>query len=294
VAELRAGLGERGPADVRGAAGPARPAGGRALRTGGGPPIADLDTPPNVAPAQRQAGLRLLDTLNRADLAANQGDSSLAARVRSYELAARMQVAVPAATDLGREPEAVRRLYGLDDPVTAGMGRNCLLARRLVERGVRFVQLYHGGAFGAPRINWDAHENVLDNHAKQAATLDRPLAGLVRDLKQRGLLDDTLVIWSTEFGRTPITQGIGAKGRDHHPHAFTVWLAGGGVKPGYAHGASDEVGYFAAEDVVTVYDLHATVLHLLGIDHKRLTFYHNGTQRRLTDVHGEVVRKLIA
>ena len=154
---------------------------------------------------------------------------------------------------------------------------------------MRFVQLYNGGAFGSPRINWDAHEDLVDNHARQAAILDRPAAGLLQDLKRRGMLQDTLLLWTTEFGRTPITQGVGAKGRDHHPHVFTVWMAGGGLKPGFGYGASDEVGYYPANNPVQVYDLHATVLRLLGLDHKRLTFYHNGIRRRLTDVHGEVV-----
>src|SRR5262249_14354158 len=161
-------------------------------------------------------------------------------------------------------------------------------------RGVRFVQLYHGGAFGAPRINWDAHEDVADNHGKQAAILDRPLAGLLRDLKARGLLDDTLVLWTTEFGRTPFTEAIGGKGRDHHQLVFTCWMAGAGLKKGFRHGASDELGYRPAHGEVSISDLHATVLHLLGLDHKRLTYYHNGIQRRLTDVHGKVIDKVLA
>jgi hypothetical protein len=176
----------------------------------------------------------------------------------------------------------------------APFGRNCLLARRLLERGVRFVQLYNGGALGSPRINWDAHEDLKQNHDAQAVLLDRPCAGLLRDLKQRGLLDDTLVFWSTEFGRTPVTEGPNGKGRDHHPLAFTCWLAGAGLHKGIAHGASDEFGYQVAEKPVTVYDFHATILHLLGLDHTRLTFYHNGSRRRLTDVHGRVIHDLLA
>src|SRR5207248_222785 len=148
----------------------------------------------------------------------------------------RMQLSLPGVVDLGGEPEATKRLYGLDAPATAGFGRNCLLARRLLERGVRFVQVYHGGAFGSPRINWDAHEDVVDNHTKQAAIMDRPVAALLKDLKARGMLDDTLVLWTTEFGRTPITQGLNAKGRDHHQHAFTIWMAGAGLKPGFGYG----------------------------------------------------------
>jgi hypothetical protein len=246
-----------------------------------------------VDPARRRDSLGVLAAMNRDDLDAHPGDPLLAARVRAYELAARMQTSVPEAVDLDAEPAEVRALYGLDHPGTAGFGRNCLLARRLLERGVRFVQLYHGGAFGSPRINWDAHEDVRDNHAKQAASLDQPLAALLTDLKRRGLLDDTLVIWTTEFGRTPFTEGVGGKGRDHHQLGFTCWLAGAGLKPGIAHGATDEVGYLAADDPVSVYDLHATVLYLLGIDHKRLTYYHNGINRRLTDVHGEVVKAIL-
>jgi hypothetical protein len=256
-------------------------------------PVADLFPPKEVAAADRKAGLDLLAKMNGEFAETNPGDSALAARVRSYELAARMQVSIPEAVGIDREPDRVKRLYGLDDPVTEGFGRNCLLARRLLERGVRFVQLYHGGAFGSPRINWDAHEDVVDNHGKQAASLDRPLAGLLRDLKQRGMMDDTLVLWTTEFGRTPFTEGVGGKGRDHHQLAFTCWMAGAGLKRGFAHGSSDEVGYQVAEAAVSVYDFHATVLHLLGLDHKKLTFYHNGIQRRLTDVHGEVVEQVL-
>jgi Protein of unknown function (DUF1501) len=266
---------------------------GVAFRTTG-EPIPDLFTPKEVKPGERQASLELLGRMNRGFLEANPGDSSLAARLRSYELAARMQVSIPEVTHFDQETAATRKLYGLDSPVTEGFGRNCLLARRLLERGVRFVQLFHGGAFGSPRINWDAHENVVDNHGKQAAILDRPLAGLLRDLKARGMLDDTLVIWSTEFGRTPFTEGIGGKGRDHHQLVFTCWLAGAGLKRGYRHGVSDEFGYRPAENPVSIYDLHATILHLLGIDHKRLTFYHNGIRRRLTDVHGEVIARVLA
>jgi hypothetical protein len=188
-----------------------------------------------------------------------------------------------------------QRLYGLENPVTAGFGRNCLLARRLLERGVRFVQVCHGGAFGGnPRINWDAHEDIVDNHVRQAAIMDQPVAGLLRDLKARGMLQDTLLLWTTEFGRTPITQGLNARGRDHHPHAFTIWMAGAGLKPGTGYGASDEIGYYAAENPLQVYDFHATVLRLLGLDHKRLTYYHNGIQRRLTDVHGQVIDPILA
>jgi hypothetical protein len=266
---------------------------GVAFRTSG-EPIPDLFPPKDVSADKRRAGLDLLTQMNQEFLDANPGDSTLAARIRSYELAARMQVSIPEAVRFSDETEATKRLYGLDDKASEGFGRNCLLARRLLERGVRFVQLFNGGAFGSPRINWDAHEDLVDNHTKQAAVMDKPLAGLLIDLKRRGMLDDTLVIWNTEFGRTPFTQGINGKGRDHHQLAFTCWLAGAGLKRGFAYGSSDEFGYKPAENPVTIYDFHATILRLLGFDHKRLTYYHNGIQRRLTDVHGEAVEDILA
>jgi hypothetical protein len=266
---------------------------GVAFRTSGDP-IPDLFPAKDEPTAGRKAGADLLAHMDKEFLDANPGDSALSARVRSYELAARMQMSIPESLNLAKETEATKKLYGMDATVTEGFGRNCLLARRLLERGVRFVQLIHGGAFGSPRINWDAHEDIVDNHTKQAAILDKPVAGLLKDLKARGLLDDTLVLWTTEFGRTPFTQGVGAKGRDHHPLVFTCWMAGAGLKRGFRYGASDEVGYQPAEDATSIYDFHATVLHLLGLDHKKLTFYHNGIQRRLTDVHGEVIDKILA
>ena len=265
---------------------------GTALHTTG-QPVTDLFPPDDVNLAHRKAGLRFLDQANREFIAENPGDSTLEARIKAYELAARMQTSIPEAVSLDKESEATKRLYGLDNPLSAPFGRNCLMARRLAERGVRFVQIFNGGAFGSPRVNWDAHEDLVENHTNQAATMDQPVAGLLKDLKQRGLLHDTLLLWTTEFGRTPVTQGVNAKGRDHHPHAFTVWMAGGGLKPGFGYGASDEVGYFAAENPTQVYDLHATVLYLLGLDHKRLTYYHNGIRRRLTDVHGEVIHPIL-
>ena len=267
---------------------------GVAFRTNSPEPIVDLNTPAQVTRASRQAGMKLLEQMNREFAEASPGDTSFAARLRSYELAAKMQLSVPEATDLSGESEATKALYGADDERTHGFGRNCLMARRLLERGVRFVQLFNGGSFGSPRINWDGHENLRENHETQAATMDKPVAGLIRDLAQRGMLEDTLVIWNTEFGRGPATQGIGSAGRDHHPDAFTCFLAGAGVKKGFSHGGTDEVGYFASESPVTLYDFHATILHLLGIDHEKLTFYHNGVNRRLTDVHGHVVQPLLA
>ena len=205
-----------------------------------------------------------------------------------------MQASIPQVIDLDSEPGHIRKMYGLDNPATQGFARNCLMARRLLEKGVRFVQMYHGGAFGSPRINWDAHEDIVENHSRQAANMDQPVAALLKDLKARGMLEDTLVLLTTEFGRLPITQGIGNTGRDHHPHGFTIWMAGAGLKPGIGIGATDEIGYFASESPQEVYDLHATVLHLLGLDHKRLTYYYNGIQRRITDVHGNVIQQVLA
>jgi hypothetical protein len=257
-------------------------------------PIANLKTPPSVSAAGRRASLRILAQFNEAFAQANQGNDALQARARSYELAARMQASIPAVVDLSGETAATRKLYGLDRKEIAASAMNYLLARRLIEQGVRFVQIYNGGALGSPRINWDAHEDLVRNHNNQARQLDQPFAALLKDLKQRGLLDDTLVVWTSEFGRTPFTQGDDGKGRDHHPLVFTGCMAGAGLRPGYHHGVSDEVGYQPAEKPVTVYDFHATLLHLLGIDHKRLTYYHNGLDRRLTDVHGHVVQDVLA
>ncbi len=267
---------------------------GTPFRTDSPEPIVDLATPTGTSSNRRAAELELLRQMNTEAAARDPGDSVLAARLRAYELAQRMQTSVPGAIDLADEPESIRRMYGLDRRETAGMGRNCLLARRLLERGVRFVQLLNGGAFGSPRINWDAHENLVENHSAMAAGVDQPVAALLEDLKQRGMLEDTLFLWTTEFGRSPATQGLESTGRDHHPSAFTCFLAGAGVKPGITYGSSDEVGYFAAVDRVEIPDLHATVLHLLGLDHKRLTYYHNGIQRRLTNVSGEVVQGILA
>lgn len=259
-----------------------------------GDPLPYLSTPPTVSSQRRSSEMELLARMNREHLETNPGDSALEARIQSYELAARMQMTIPDIVDLDTERPETRRLYGLDQEKTNRFGRNCLLARRLLENGVRVVQVWIGGAFGRPRINWDGHEDIKENHTDQADTMDRPLAGLLKDMKERGMLEDTLVVWSTEFGRTPFTEGLGAKGRDHHQLAFTCWLAGAGVRKGFSYGASDDVGYDVARDPVTIYDFHATILHLLGLDHKKLTFYHNGIQRRLTDVHGHVVKGVLA
>jgi Protein of unknown function (DUF1501) len=259
-------------------------------------PIANLARPKAVSPGAEQGTRDLLKLLNEEHLKRHPQDNELSARVASYELAARMQLSAPEVGDLSRESPASRKLYGLDDrnPILAGFGRNCLLARRLLERGVRFVTLFNGAfALGEGALNWDGHRRIRSDYDRHGPILDLPLAGLLRDLKQRGLLDDTLVLWTTEFGRMPTFQK-GAQGRDHNPHGFTCWLAGAGVKKGSSCGATDEFGHRAVQDVATVHDLHATVLHLLGLDHKRLTVYHNGIQRRLTDVHGNVIRKVLA
>ena len=267
---------------------------GVAFRTQSAEPIADLKTPDGISAEARHADMALLAAMNRDFADAHPGDSAFAARLRSYELAARMQMSIPEATTLDGEPESVKRLYGVDEAANKGFGRNCLMARRLLERGVRFVQILNGGSFGSPRINWDAHEGIKENHDTQAATMDRPVAALIQDLKQRGMLEDTLFVWNTEFGRTPATQGVNSTGRDHHPAAFTCFLAGAGVKAGTQYGHSDEIGYSVAEDKVTIPDFHATILHLLGLDHTKLTFYHNGINRRLTNVEGEVVTGILS
>jgi len=262
-----------------------------------GEPIADLFPARPIDAGAESAARELVGAMNRGHLASHGGDDALAARIRGYELAARMQVSVPAVTDLAGERADSLALYGADRPETADFGRACLIARRLLERGVRFVQLISGGTFGSTRRNWDGHENMKVNHGQEALRIDRPVAGLLRDLRRRGMLDDTLVLFTTEFGRTPFSQSgadVVGLGRDHNPNGFSVWLAGAGLKPGIAHGSTDEIGWKAADEAVTWPDFHATVLRLLGIDHERLTYYHNGIQRRLTNVHGRVIRPILA
>ncbi len=256
-------------------------------------PIANLQPPRNVeqiTPASEQAGLALLQQLNREHLEQHPGDSRLASRIASYELAARMQLSAPEALDLASETAATLQAYGVQDEATFGFGRNCLIARRLLERGVRFVQVWSGT--GGAKGNWDNHTDIDSELPLIARQVDQPTAALLKDLKQRGLLEDTLVVWTTEFGRMPFTQG--ATGRDHNGGTFVTWLAGGGVKGGVSHGESDEFSYQAVSGQTYCYDLHATILHLLGIDHTRLTFRHNGIDRRLTDVHGHVIQKVLA
>ncbi len=259
---------------------------GTVLR-GGPSPILHLRTPPGISEAQQRRTLDFINRVNQEHLQQRPGETELAARIASYELAFRMQMNAPEVVDVRKESEATRRLYGLDRPETAEFGLRCLLARRMVERGVRFVQLYCGDTNG-----WDAHSNIEGNHRALCLQSDRPMAGLLTDLKARGLLESTLVIWGGEFGRTPMTEGT--TGRDHNPHGFTMWLAGGGVKGGQVIGATDAVGLRAAEDKTHVHDVHATILHLLGLNHKHLTFRHNGRNERLTDTSGEVIRAVLA
>jgi hypothetical protein len=257
-----------------------------------GDPIRDLTPPPSVTQEQQRARLDLLGKLNALDEKRNPANSELAARISSYELAYRMQACAPEAVDMAGESEATKKLYGLDESVTEPFGRQCLMARRLVERGVRFVQIYHGGLGNQNTDTWDAHEDIRSNHTKHAAEVDLPISGLLTDLKSRGLLDTTLIVWGSEFGRMPISQrGVG---RDHNPGTMTMFMAGAKIKGGQAIGASDEFGYKAEVQPINVHDLHATILHLLGMDHTKLTYAYQGRQMRLTDVYGVAVPQLIA
>lgn len=260
-------------------------------------PIRNLARPQGISGARDLATREFLQRMNQRHLEKFPGDSELSARIASYELAAKMQLSVPRISDLSTEPKHVLEMYGADDssnPIKSGFARNCILARRLVEQGVRFVQLFNGAyqTGGEGTSNWDGHKFLKKQYAVHGEILDQPAAALLRDLKQRGLLDQTLVVWCTEFGRMPTFQ-LGASGRDHNPSGFTAWLAGAGIKPGFSYGATDDFGYKAIENVTTVYDFHATILHLLGLDHERLSFYHNGIERRLTDVHGNVIRDIL-
>ena len=250
-----------------------------------GAPVLHLDNPKGVGTQDRRRELDLIQWMNGRQHEAL-GDPEITTRIASYELAFRMQASVPQLADLSKESEKTMEQYGADR-VKPSFARNCLMARRLVESGVRFVQLYDRG--------WDSHTDMDREHRRQCGAADQPIAALIADLKQRGLLDDTLVIWGGEFGRTPVAQVMGKTwGRDHHPHGFTMWMAGGGMKPGLTYGATDDFGYHATENKVHVHDLHATILHQLGIDHKRLTFRSQGRDFRLTDVHGHVVEDLLA
>jgi len=256
-----------------------------------GPPIDNLVRPGDLSPERQRAQLDLVAELNQRHLDQHPHEAELAARIESFELAYRMQMSAPEVLDVERETEATLRLYGLDNPKCTHFARQCLMARRLVESGVRFVQIYSAGTENEK--SWDGHQNIEANHRGFAAETDTPVAGLLTDLKQRGLLDSTLVIWGGEFGRLPIVQK-GGTGRDHNPHAFTTWLAGGGVRGGTLHGATDEMGHKAVQDRVSVNDLHATILHLVGLEHTRLTYRHNGREFRLTDVAGNVVESVVA
>lgn len=259
-------------------------------------PIYNLARPASISQASDLAARDVLRRLNDKHLEKFPGDTELAARISSYELAARMQLSVPEVSDLSKESAATLRAYGADDPnpVKSGFAKNCLLARRLLERGVRCVKLYNGAyAMGEGIGNWDGHKKLKEQYDKHAPIFDQPAAALIRDLRQRGLLDDTLVVWCTEFGRMPTFQK-GASGRDHNPQGFTVWMTGAGVKPGLSYGSTDDLGHKAMENVTTIYDFHATILHLMGLDHERLSYYHNGIERRLTDVHGHVIQDILA
>ncbi|MSU41859.1 MAG: DUF1501 domain-containing protein [Pedosphaera sp.] len=257
-----------------------------------GEPIDNLKRPAEMTPAQQRAQLDLMADLNRLHLARNPNESELSARIESFELAYRMQSAAPEALAIEQEPEAIKKLYGLDQKHCAHFSAQCLMARRLVERGTRCVQIYSGGMDN--QLSWDGHSDIAGNHTGFAQESDQPVAALLEDLAQRGMLQDTLVVWAGEFGRLPVAQKGDKPGRDHNPHAMTAWLAGGGVKGGVSYGATDEIGHKAAVDRVHVNDFHATLLHLLGMDHERLTYRLNGRDFRLTDVGGRVIKKILA
>lgn len=261
-------------------------------------PIRNLKRPVSIDSQTDRATREFLQKLNARHLEQFPGDSELAARISSYELAAKMQLSVPEVSDLSTESAGTLKMYGADDTentLKAAYAKNCILARRLVEKGVRFVQLFNGAyqTGGEGVSNWDGHKKIQEQYSVHGPVLDQPTAALIKDLKQRGLLKDTLIVWCTEFGRMPTFQK-GASGRDHNPDGFTCWMAGAGVKAPFTYGATDEFSYKAVENVVDVHDLHATILHLLGLDHERLTYYYNGLERRLTDVHGHVVRGILA
>jgi hypothetical protein len=245
-------------------------------------PILDLENPAGVTPAGQRATLDFVEQMDRRHAAARPGDDELEARIAAYELAYRMQSTAPEAVDTSKESEATKKLYGIGDPLTEEFGRKCLLARRLVERGVRFVQLYAGTHLGE---DWDGHFDLSGSHRRMAAKTDRPVAGLLKDLKARGLLDQTLVIWGSEFGRTPLAES--KNGRDHHPYAFSLWMTGGGIKGGQVIGSTDEFGMRPATDAKTAHDVNATILRMLGLNHEKLTYFYSSRDMRLTDVHGE-------
>ncbi len=262
------------------------------LFRGKGSPLLDLATPAGISDAAQRRDLDLLKILNEGHQNTRPGETELAARIHSYELAYRMQTSAADVVNLEREPAYVRESYGLDEDRTRDFGRKCLMTRRLLERGVRFVQLYSGG--GHLEDTWDGHSDCVTNHRTHAGETDKPIAALISDLKRTGLWDETLLVWGGEFGRTPTSEGVGKPGRDHNPHGFTMWLAGAGVKGGQFIGATDELGFDAVEKRAHVADLHATILHLMGLDHKLLTYFHGGRDQRLTDVKGIVIKDALA
>jgi Protein of unknown function (DUF1501) len=257
-----------------------------------GAPLLDLTTPEGTSDQTQRDSLDLLKTLNEQHLETHPNESEMSARILSYELAYKMQTTAADVVDLGKESEQTRQMYGLNDKRTADFGRKCLITRRLLEKGVRFIQLYSGG--GHIEDTWDGHNDCIGNHTLHAGETDQPIAALMTDLKRTGLWDDTLLIWGGEFGRTPTSEGVGKPGRDHNWHGFSMWLAGAGVKGGQAIGATDEFGFGATEDLCHVSDLHATVLHLMGLDHTKLTYFYAGMNTRLTGVRGNVVRKVLS
>jgi len=257
-----------------------------------GAPLLDLTTPEGTSPRTQRDSLDLLKKLNEAHLEARPNESEMAARIASYELAYRMQTEASDVVDLGKESSETKTRYGLDDKLTADFGRKCLITRRLLEKGVRFIQLYSGG--GHIEDTWDGHNDCIGNHRLHAGETDKPIAALMADLKSTGLWDETLVIWGGEFGRTPTSEGVGKPGRDHNWHGFSMWLAGAGVKGGQAIGATDELGFAAVNEQCHVSDFHATILHLMGLDHTRLTYFYSGMNTRLTGVRGNVVKKVLA
>ena len=257
-----------------------------------GSPVLDLEGPAHLDRRAQRNQLDLLGELNERHLGARPGGSELAARIQSYELAYRMQAEAPEAVNLEEEAETTREAYGVGQSPTDEFGRNCLVARRLVERGVRFVQLYSGG--GHLEETWDAHESIEKNHGQHGAEIDQPIAALLTDLEQRGLLEETLVVWGGEFGRMPFSEGRDAPGRNHNPYGFSMWMAGAGIKGGTSYGETDEFGFQAMVDPVHVHDIHATILHLMGLDHELLSYFHQGRKESLTDVHGKVVEGILA
>jgi membrane-anchored protein YejM (alkaline phosphatase superfamily) len=256
-----------------------------------GDPILDLRGPAHITKDAQREQLDLLAKLNQEHLDSHPGAKELVARAANYELAFRMQAATPEAVDLTKETAKTLEMYGVGKQPTDEFGRNCVIARRLVERGVRFVQLYSGG--GHLEDTWDAHQSIEKNHGQHAAEIDQPIAALLTDLEARGLLQETLVVWGGEFGRMPFSEGKGEPGRNHNPYGFSMWFAGAGVKGGIAYGATDELGFEAVEKRTHVHDLHATILHLMGLDHEKLTYFHQGRNERLTDVAGVVVKDIL-